>query len=185
MRAMRRPLLAVLAMVLVTAASCGGNDTKKSAPPTVPATMKLTSSAFKAGGTIPKRFTCDGAGVNPPLEWTGKPNGTKRQAVVVEDPDAPGGTFVHWVVWGIRGETDALVANVPQNGLPQAKNSFGDAKYSPPCPPRGDSPHHYVFTVYASSEPVNLKTGAPASAAIAEIKQKAKARGTLTGTYAR
>ena len=185
MRAMRALLIAVCAAIL-TVAGCGDDDTT-GPPPPAPNTMKVTSSAFANGGTIPKRFTCDGEldGVSPPLEWSRRPRETKSQALVVTDPDAPGGNFVHWTVWGMMARTTGLQADIPPIGLPQGKNSAGSSKYAPPCPPEGDSPHRYEFVIYALKEPIALKTGAPADQVQDEIAKAALARGTLTGRYSR
>src|SRR5438132_11012059 len=138
----------------VVLAGCGGGNSGP--PPTVPATIKVTSPAFKNGGTLPAEFTCDGklGGVNPPLGWSNKPNGTKSQALVLTDPDAPGGEFVHWTVWGMMDRTNGLDKDIPPIGLPQGTNSAGTSKYAPPCPPKGSAPHRYEFVIYALKEPI-------------------------------
>jgi Raf kinase inhibitor-like YbhB/YbcL family protein len=186
MRAVRVPVtVALLAGLLV--AGCGDGESKTSPPPAAPATIKLTSPAFKNGGTLPVRFTCDGkfGGVNPPLGWASKPKGLKSQALTVEDPDAPGGNFVHWTAWGMMARTNGLEADIPPLGLPQGQNSAGTAKYAAPCPPKGGPPHHYVFTIYALKQPIALKPGAPSDLVLDKIKREALARGVLTGTYSR
>jgi Raf kinase inhibitor-like YbhB/YbcL family protein len=168
----------------VLLAACG-DDGSDSGPP--PNTMKLTSRAFRTGDTLPKRFTCDGrlGGVNPPLAWSLRPPDTKSQALVVEDPDAPGGTFVHWTVWRMMDRTTGLQADIPPIGLPQGENSAGKNGYAAPCPPKGDSPHRYVFTIYALKEPIDAQPGAPPDEVIEKIEDAALGRGTLTATYAR
>ena len=185
MRAMRVLLIAAAAAVLATAGCGGGDDTGP--PPSAPNTMKLTSPAFANGGTLPKRFTCDGdlGGVNPPLVWSKRPPDTKSQALIVTDPDAPGGNFVHWTVWGMMARTTGLEADIPPLGLPQGKNSAGTSKYAAPCPPKGDSPHRYEFVVYALKKPIDAKPGAPADEVQAKIKSAALAQGTLVGRYSR
>jgi Raf kinase inhibitor-like YbhB/YbcL family protein len=189
MPAMRASLLAALAAVLglfVFLAACG--DDKTDAPPrNVPETIKVSSPAFKEGGTIPVGYTCDGklGGVSPPLGWTNKPKDAKNQALIVTDPDAPSGTFVHWTVWGMMARTNGLEADIPPLGLPQGKNSAGTSKYAPPCPPKGDSPHRYEFAIYALKEPLGLKPGSPEDAVVEKIKRVAIARGVLTGKYSR
>jgi len=186
MRAVRIPVLGALLAALVVA-GCGDGESKSAPAPTAPATIKVVSPAFKNGGTLPKQFTCDGkfGGVNPPLGWSSKPKGLKSQALVVEDPDAPGGNFVHWTVWGMMARTNGLDADIPPLGLPQGQNSAGTSKYAAPCPPKGDSPHHYEFTIYALKEPIALKAGAPSDQVLDKIKRAALARGVLTGTYSR
>jgi Raf kinase inhibitor-like YbhB/YbcL family protein len=185
MSAMRASAIAAVAVAAVMA-GCGGGDSK-SPPPSVPETMRLTSPAFKDGATIPTRFTCDGKlqGVNPPLAWSGRPRDTKSQALIVTDPNAPGGTFVHWTVWGMMDRTTALDADIPPLGLPQGENSAGTSKYAPPCPPKGANPHVYEFAVYALKEPIDAKPGAPSDEVIDKIKRAALAQGVLIGKYAR
>jgi Raf kinase inhibitor-like YbhB/YbcL family protein len=181
----RRALLIALITALIVA-GCGGDD-GKSAPPNVPDTMRLQSPAFRNGAEIPKRFTCDGklGGVSPPFTWSKRPRDTVSQALVVTDPDAPGGTFVHWTAWGMMAKTTGLDADIPPIGLPQGKNTDGATKYAPMCPPTGDPPHHYEFTIYALKERIDAKPGAPPDEAIDKIKRAALARGVLTGTYRR
>jgi Raf kinase inhibitor-like YbhB/YbcL family protein len=168
-------------------AGCGDGGTVSGPPPAAPNTMKLTSPAFADGGTLPKRFACDGklGGVNPPLDWSLKPPGVKSQALIVEDPDAPGGTYVHWTVWAMMPRTNGLEADIPPIGLPQGKNSAGKTGYAAPCPPKGDSPHRYQFIVYALKERIDAKNGAQAADVIDKIERAALARGTLTATYGR
>ena len=166
---------------------CGGHDA--SAPPDVgaAATLVVTSTAFAAGEAIPTRFTCDGQEVSPPLAWTAGdgPTTTRPEAwaLVVDDPDAPGGTFVHWVVLDIPPATRSVgVGQVPA-GAAQAVSSAGSASYAGPCPPSGT--HHYRFTVYALSEPTGLSDGASTDDALAAIRSRADAQGTLVGVYSR
>ena len=114
--------------------------------------MKLTSTALADGQAIPAEFTCDGAGRSPPLQWSEPPAGTQSFALVVEDPDAPKGTFRHWCVYDLPASTrqlDTGAAQAGATGLSQTKNDFGEAGYGPPCPPPGDKPHHYHFRLMA------------------------------------
>jgi Raf kinase inhibitor-like YbhB/YbcL family protein len=172
---------------MVVVAGCGDNGTVSGSPPAAPDTMKLTSPAFADGATLPKQFTCDGklGGVNPPLDWSLRPKDVKSQALIVEDPDAPGGTYVHWTVWRMMPRTNGLEADIPPIGLPQGKNSAGKTGYAAPCPPKGDSPHRYQFIVYALKEPIDAKPGAAPEDVINKIEQAALARGTLTAKYGR
>ena len=115
------------------------------------AKMKITSPAFQEGGNIPSKFTCDGANVNPPLHIDQVPAGAKSLALIVDDPDAPGGTFVHWLVWNIDPKTTDIGENsVPPTAV-QGKNGFGKSGYGGPCPPSGT--HRYYFRVYALDIP--------------------------------
>jgi Raf kinase inhibitor-like YbhB/YbcL family protein len=144
--------------------------------------ITVTSSAFGDGQPIPARFTCDGAGVSPPLAWQGVPPDAQALALVVDDPDAPRGTFVHWVVLDI----DPSVTSVGEAATPgkvQAKNSAGDAAYFGPCPPKGT--HHYRFTVFALSRATGLASGAKLDDALKAVDAAAVAQGRLVGTYAR
>jgi Raf kinase inhibitor-like YbhB/YbcL family protein len=111
--------------------------------------MEIRSSAFSEGDAVPARFTCDGDDVSPPLGWSGVPEAAAELRLSVMDPDAPGGTFTHWLVTGID-PTGADVAEgaVPRGGSEQA-NSFGEARYGGPCPPPGRGAHRYVFTIEA------------------------------------
>lgn len=115
--------------------------------------FKLTSPAFRAGGNIPADHTCDGADRSPPLAWSGVPAKARSFAIVVDDPDAPGGTFVHWVLYGIRGDLTRLPEGVPADervrGIgAQGLNDFRRLGYGGPCPPPGRA-HRYVFRIYA------------------------------------
>lgn len=113
--------------------------------------LSLHSPAFDNGKPIPSRYSCDGAGVSPPLTIGSTPDGTASLALMVEDPDAPSGTFVHWVVYNLPANTRTLANGVADGNLPsgavEAHNSRGKTGYSGVCPPTGS--HHYVFTVFA------------------------------------
>ena len=123
--------------------------------------LQITSPAISEGGAIPTPFTCSGENKIPPLAWTGVPSDAKSLVLLVEDPDAPSGTFVHWVVYDISPSSNGIKANVDaKEGL----NSTGKAAYMGPCPPPG-SPHHYHFTLYALDTNLNLD-GAPNARAL-------------------
>jgi Raf kinase inhibitor-like YbhB/YbcL family protein len=146
--------------------------------------ISVSSPAFADGKSIPAQFTCDGDGQPPPLAWEGVPPGTAALALVVDDPDAPRGTFVHWIVLDMPGDvTDLAGSGALPSGAIQATNSAGRASYSPPCPPSGT--HHYRFTVYALSEPTRLRDGAALDTALRTIESTATAQGRLISTYAR
>ncbi|NYJ04155.1 YbhB/YbcL family Raf kinase inhibitor-like protein [Petropleomorpha daqingensis] len=166
------PLLAVVVL-----AGCGGAADRKDAPPS--GTITVTSSAFADGDRIPEEFTCHGDGASPPLAWTGLPSGTASVAVVVLDPDAPNGTFVHWVLVGVPPTPPDLMAGAVPPDATQARNSAGDVGWTPPCPPSGT--HHYRFTVYALDGSVDLADGADPDTAIRAVRDAATAEGTLTG----
>lgn len=114
--------------------------------------MLLTSSAFGAGEMIPKQYTCDGKNVSPPLSWTDIPGGTKSLALICDDPDAPGGTWVHWVLFNFPVDAAGIPEQVPpvrslENGARQGINDFRRIGYGGPCPPGGT--HRYYFKLYA------------------------------------
>jgi Raf kinase inhibitor-like YbhB/YbcL family protein len=178
---MRRALLAVAVLL----AGCGGGSTVKGPPPSAPERIHLASPALAAGRDIPKRFTCDGANRSPPLRWSGVPRGAKELALLLEDPDAPGGTFVHWVVRRLRPSERALPEGRVAPGALQGRQSFGPKGYGGPCPPKGDPPHHYVFALYALRRRLGLDDDAPPGQAVSAIRASAIARGTLRATYGR
>lgn len=121
-----------------------------------PAKFRLTSPAFASEGLIPDGFTCDGANANPPLRWRGIPKRAVELALIVDDSEAPGGTFVHWVVYGIDPKLRSLPEDVVPAGVSEGANGAGDAGYLGPCPPAGDEPHRYRFTLSALDEPMVL-----------------------------
>jgi hypothetical protein len=168
---------AALAALLL--AGCGSHEAATPARDGAPDTLGLSSSAFADGAPIPKEHSCDGTGTPPPLAWTGVPHGARELVLVVEDPDAPGGTFVHWTAFGIPAPATTMPAD-PAGG----ENSAGKRGWTPPCPPAG-KPHHYVFTLYALGRPSGLKPGASAKDVRAVLSKGALARGRLTGTYGR
>jgi len=177
---------ALLIAALAALAGCGGGDD----PPAVsklPASegkMKLASPQISDGGTIPKELTCDGAGKAPTITWREAPAGQAVELVlVVEDPDAD---FFHWTAYGMTAATGSGLAPDGQfpTGTKYGKNSAGKTGWTPPCPPKGDDAHHYIFSMYALKEASALPEGAPPDAVLAKLKG-AVARGTFTGTYKR
>ena len=181
-----RPRRAVPVLALLLATSCGGGDTVTGPAPKAPELMRLRSPAFAAGGAIPSRFTCDGAGTSPPLTWTKPPAATREVALLMEDPDAPSGTFVHWTVYGLAPTTASIGEGAPPTGAEQGQNSFGKRGYSGPCPPKGDKPHRYVFSLYALRSTATLDNGAPPGDVRKAIaKAEPLARGRLIGTFKR
>ena len=156
-------------------------------PPTTTTTpsasFTLTSTAFADGAAIPAMYTCDGADVSPPLSWTGAPAGTKSFALMLDDPNAPGGTFTHWITYNIPAGAAGLGDG--QSGVNTGINDAGGQKYLGPCPPPTDGPHHYVFHLYALRvETVvfeNLAPGRPLF--LAQIAGITLDRATLTGAF--
>jgi Raf kinase inhibitor-like YbhB/YbcL family protein len=179
--------LAKAAVVLLAGmvAGCGGGGEKVKGPPTTaPKKIRLTSQALAGGAAVPKRFTCDDKDVSPPLRWSGVPHDAKEIALLVEDPDAPGGTFVHWTIFGIDPGTRGLAEGQVPAGAKEGETSFGDEGYGGPCPPKGAT-HKYVFSVYALRERLDLPQGVSPKELRAAIGRTALASGTLTGRYGR
>jgi len=149
-------------------------------------TMKLTTSSFQ-DNQIPVKFTCNGAGISPQLAWDAPPAGTVSFALIVTDPDAPGRTFVHWVLYDLPAGVRALPEGLPRqlaDGARQGRNDFGDLGYGGPCPPPG-SPHHYVFTLYALDAKLNLPVGATRAQVEAAMQGHILARGEMVALYQR
>ncbi|MEP0870945.1 YbhB/YbcL family Raf kinase inhibitor-like protein [Trichocoleus desertorum AS-A10] len=150
--------------------------------------MKLESSAFEADSLIPSQYTCDGANISPPLSWDAPPAETESLALIVDDPDAPVGIFVHWVVYDLPPET----LHLPEGIAPQAtllkggthgKNDFGNLGYGGPCPPNGT--HHYVFKLYALDRALSLQSGATKAQLEAAMNGHILAAAELVARYAK
>lgn len=152
-------------------------------------TIELTSKAFKAGEMIPKRYTGDGEDQSPPLSWSQPPSGTESFALICDDPDAPRGTWVHWVLFNLSPGARGLVENVPDSpelpsGAKQGKNDFGAVGYGGPAPPKG-KPHRYFFKLYALANTLDLPAGAMKADLDAAMAGKILDQGQLMGTYQR
>ena len=179
---MRRTVSIGLAFTSLALAGCG-DDKVSGPPPAAPERIVLSSPAFSQGETIPKAFTCSGQGQSPPLRWRGVPPEARSLALLVEDPDAPGGTFVHWTAWDIAPGTSSLAAGAkpPRQG----RSSGGDTGWTPPCPPEGKGAHRYVFTLYALRARLGLESAAKPDEVRSAIGEQALARGDLTGRFGR
>ena len=151
--------------------------------------LTVSSSAFKEGDRIPAKYTCQGQDVSPPLAWGEPPAGTQSVALIVDDPDAPGGVFTHWVLFNIPPDSRELPAAVPiqaelARGALQGKTDFGRLGDGGPCPPPGRS-HRYQFTLYALDQPLGLEGGASKKQLLSAMEGHILAQGQLTGTYQR
>jgi Raf kinase inhibitor-like YbhB/YbcL family protein len=151
--------------------------------------LDVTSPAFGDNDRIPVRYTADGDDMSPPLRWQGAPEGVAEYAVICEDPDAPHGTFIHWVIYNIPGNYDHLDDGIMQvseldNGAMQGKNSFGKFGYGGPAPPKG-KPHRYEFKVYALGAKLDLPTGITRDELVKAMDGYVVAKGKLTGLYSR
>jgi Raf kinase inhibitor-like YbhB/YbcL family protein len=155
--------------------------------------MKLSTQAFEHEGDIPRRHTCDGEDVSPALAWTQVPDGTRELVLIMDDPDAPPGTWVHWVVYGIPADQPGLPEGLPRSekldsGAIQGEcwgvDSFSRTGYFGPCPPPG-APHRYFFRLYALGEKLSLPTGATKSELLAAMEGRVLAKAELMGRYGR
>lgn len=148
--------------------------------------MEITSTAFQSGAPIPKQYTADGANQSPPLRWSEPPKGTQSFALICDDPDAPSGTWVHWVLFNLPDHRELAAggwAPLP-SGATQGKNSFNKIGYGGPDPPEGKL-HHYLFKLYALDVTLNLPSGASKAQLVEAMEGHILARGELMGTYQR
>ena len=150
--------------------------------------IKITSSAFEEGGMIPAKYTCDGADVSPPLQWDAVPQGSKSIALICDDPDAPMGTWVHWVLFNLPSDAKELAENIPPvetlpNGARQGLSDFGRIGYGGPCPPSGT--HRYFFKIYALDTEIGLEAGANKRQLLKAMKGHILEQGQLVGKYKR
>lgn len=176
-------------MTIVLLAACssepGDEDAVLGAGERIPEGMTLTSTAFEAGGEVPERFSCEGENVPPPLRWDGVPAGSGELALAIEDPDAPDGIFVHWLVVGIDpGTTEVGPAGAPA-GARVLPGSSDNPTYIGPCPPNGDGDHRYVFQIYALAATPELSRTATPVETVRAIRRAATAGGVLVGTFER
>ena len=140
--------------------------------------LKITSSAFEEGSDIPSRYTCDGEDINPPLFVDNIPAGAKTLAIIVEDPDAPRGTFDHWVAWNLPPQN---IIEEERTGGMSGKNGAGKIGYYGPCPPSGS--HRYFFHVFALDTTLDIKEGVDKKALQNAMKDHILSKGTLMGRY--
>ncbi|MBI2907538.1 MAG: YbhB/YbcL family Raf kinase inhibitor-like protein [Chloroflexi bacterium] len=150
--------------------------------------LSISSTAFQHNSAIPVKYTCDGEDISPPLEIGEPPEGAGSLALIVDDPDAPGGVFTHWVIFNILPGTRKLeeaITTQPRlaNSALQGTNDFGNTGYGGPCPPSGR--HRYRFTLYALSQTVDLKAGASKERLLAAMQGRILAQAQLMGTYRR
>jgi Raf kinase inhibitor-like YbhB/YbcL family protein len=151
--------------------------------------IQLTTTSFTPGGFIPKRFTCDASDVSPALAWSAPPSGTRSFAIIEDDPDAPSGTFVHWLVYDLPAASRKLPEGVAgSDALPgggrQGTNDFSRTGYNGPCPPRG-TPHRYYIRLYALDVKLNLRPAATRRDLDAAMTGHILVRGELMGRFQR
>jgi len=169
----------------LSAPTCGGQAGK---PPT---SFKLETASFRAGGDVPAKFTCQGEDVSPALKWTDPPSGTKSFVLIVDDPDAPGGTFIHWIATDIPAGARAFPEGINRNpnalrtsGGKQGRNGFGRSGYNGPCPPPGN-PHRYFFRLYALDSPLKVGDNESKGKLEEAMKGHILATAELMGKYQR
>jgi Raf kinase inhibitor-like YbhB/YbcL family protein len=188
-------ILVILAAAWLSSLGCKGaaDATDPTTTKGEPMTVKLTSTAFKEGQPIPKKYSGEGDDISPPLAWSDLPNGAVELALIVDDPDAPSGTWTHWVIYNIpaaltgldEGASGKAGAHLPDAAIAEGKNSAGKVNYHGPMPPPGHGTHHYYFTLYALDKSLSLDKG-PNKAAVEKAMQgHILAKGQLMGTYER
>jgi Raf kinase inhibitor-like YbhB/YbcL family protein len=151
--------------------------------------LAVKSTAFSDGGEIPRKYTCSGENISPALSWSGLPARARSVALIADDPDAPGGTWTHWLIWNIPAEAGCLPEAVParetlENGARQGKNDFGRIGYGGPCPPPG-RPHRYFFRLYALGAAADVKPGASRSELESAMKAQTVAQAEWMGMFKR
>ena len=193
------PILLCLGCLILAVGGCGSASSPTSTPvPTAPTTQPdekeratafgLTSPAFGAGESIPSRYTCDGNDISPPLQWTDPPVGAQGFAIIADDPDASGGTWVHWVLYNIPADKRDLPEAVPPNaeltdGSFNGQNSWTRLGYGGPCPPGGT--HRYFFKLYALDTVLELNSGEDKAGLLAAMEGHILAQTELMGTYSK
>lgn len=188
-RAIRLGVLICVVLLAGCGSLLGSREEPTVTPSAADAALHLTSAAFEDGGTLPSVYTCDGDDVSPPLSWEGAPDATATYALIMDDPDAPVGTWVHWVVYNIPAETTSLAEAVPSeptlsDGTQQGQNSWSRAGYGGPCPPGGT--HRYVFKLYALDTALDLSPSETNKQDLLDAMEgHILARTTLTGRYGR
>jgi Raf kinase inhibitor-like YbhB/YbcL family protein len=193
---MRRALIGLLVAPLLV--SCGRSTPTDAVLPDDPEklTIHLQSPAFADGGMIPQLYTCDGKDVSPPLTWSDVPAAARSLALICEDPDAPRGTWTHWLLFNLPADRTELGEGIPpeervpmtpggakEDAARQGRNDFGKLGYGGPCPPRGT--HRYLFLLYALDTRLNLKPGIGRAELLQAIKGHILAEGRLMGRYSR
>ena len=186
-------MLRIISLLLAVGIALGACQAKEL--PRAPAkgekkmALTITSTAFAEGETVPRQYTCDGPDISPPLAWSGVPKKAKSLALICDDPDAPVGTWVHWVIFNIAADSTGLPEGVPvepklATGAVQGKNSWKKVGYGGPCPPPG-KPHRYFFKLYALDTVLALDSNATSSNVEKAMKGHVLAEGRLMGTYQR
>jgi Raf kinase inhibitor-like YbhB/YbcL family protein len=179
--------------LLISILFAGCTSTKKSPSqlttlnPNIPSPkeeiIELTSPAFKANDYIPAKYTCDGENVSPPLQVSAVPNDAQSLVLIVDDPDAPGGDWIHWLVWNIDPKVETILSSEVPLGAIQGLNSFGDQSYGGPCPPSGT--HRYQFKLFALDTTLDLSNLTNKTKLLEAIKTHILSQTMLVGLYKR
>lgn len=185
-----------MALAVFAAPGCGGGGGGETPPPSDLAPpdqsaidwLTISSPAFEHGQPIPPKYSRKGENVSPPLEWSNPPEGTRSLALICDDPDAPGGTWVHWVIFNIPARTRSMPEGTAREaelsfGIRNGKNSWGDLGYDGPQPPGGT--HRYYFKLYALDTELDLAAGADKGALLEAMTGHVLAQGELMGTYSK
>jgi Raf kinase inhibitor-like YbhB/YbcL family protein len=186
---MAKNVFVILAMLMLFFCSCkDGEQAGTGAEGGKKMEIKITSPAFEEGGMIPSKYTCDGADISPPLQWEGVPKGTMSIALISDDPDAPMGTWVHWVVYNIPPDKTELAEKFDDDetltdGTRQGLNSFQKIGYGGPCPPSGT--HRYFFKIYAVDKVIDVVAIADKATLLKAMEGHILGQGQLMGKYAR
>ena len=173
---------------LATPTTMGSEAIQASEAPQKSISFSISSPAFKEGDVIPTQYSCDGEDQSPPLEWTGSPDGTASFVLIMDDPDAPGGTWVHWILFNIPGDVSGLQSSIPGEGIfddssLQGANSWGRSDYGGPCPPGGT--HRYFFKLYALDSLLELADGVDFGGVEQAMRDHVLAEASLMGTFTR
>jgi len=184
-----RPIWILILVILVPLGACQESQPDQQLVQEPRGELSVESSAFQHGNIIPQRYTCDGEDASPPLSWSEPPPGTAGLVLVVDDPDAPAGTWVHWVLFNIPVETRGLEDGVPalqqvESVGVQGHNGWGNLGYGGPCPPPG-APHRYHFKLYALDTTLELDAGASKGDVEKAMAGHILAEGQLIGQYGR
>ena len=184
---MKKSILLIMALLILLPA-CKPENEEPVQKGSSTMTLTVTSSAFEDGGMIPPKYTADGQDISPPIAWDGLPEGTKSIALINDDPDAPMGTWVHWLIWNIPPEVTSLEEEMPAvsklaDGTQQGITDFGRIGYGGPAPPSGV--HRYFFKVYALDTMLDLPAGATKPDLEKAIEGHILAQGQLVGKYTR
>lgn len=176
------PALSFL-ILLLSCSACQAPPESDESAAEVELLLKVTSPAFTYGEPIPIKYTCDGEDLSVPLSWSGAPGETRSLALIADDPDAPGGVFVHWVLYDLPADNGDLEEGVKGVGT-EGENGFRKMGYNGPCPPQGPA-HRYFFKVYALDAPLDLPTGSTKAEVEGAMRGHILAEGQLMGTYQR